>query len=144
MYKTRGAWLQSAGRMLRSCVFVTGCETFTVPPFSVTGYWPTWVRSSSRAVAGTVALCESRTGFPHVCIREDIDRPEDILRYLTHEMIHVMDDGASGHRGQFARVHQAIGMTGRRTESEVSPQLAFTLSAIAEKLGPYPKTWMEV
>lgn len=144
MHQTREAWLQSAAAMLRAYVFVTEAEMFVVPRFTVSASWPAWVRSYSDAMAATVSEQQSDTGFPHVVIRDDVDSPKDALHYLTHEMIHVMDNGASGHRGQFAHVFNTIGMVGRKTRSDASPHLENTLTVIAEKLGTYPKRYLEV
>jgi hypothetical protein len=53
-----------------------------------------------------------------------------VLRTLTHELVHVSDDCASGHRGTVATRAKALGMVGSMTSSEAGPVLTSQLCAL--------------
>ena len=61
-----------------------------------------------------------------------------MLRTLAHELVHVSDDCASGHRGTFAARAKALGLVGQMTSSEAGPVLTAELCTLAAVLGGVP------
>ncbi len=61
-----------------------------------------------------------------------------MLGVLVHELIHAADDCESGHKGAFAKMAKAIGLTGKMTATTVGEELAGRLGYILAELGPYP------
>jgi hypothetical protein len=107
--------------------------------------WP----GGGTSKAATTGECWTRSasadGINQVFIspmRGEADTVE-VLGTLGHEMIHVIDDCASGHKGNFVVVAKHIGMkapfaeAGNRTDDYTA-----VLEAIAEKLGPFPNAAM--
>lgn len=61
-----------------------------------------------------------------------------ILDVLTHELIHAYDDNESGHRGRFALLARAVGLTGKLTATTAGPELKQKLEDIIDALGEIP------
>lgn len=57
---------------------------------------------------------------------------------LVHEMIHAAVGVKSGHRGPFRRMALAVGLTGKMTATQATPELADKLAEIVDEIGPYP------
>ena len=63
----------------------------------------------------------------------------NVLATLTHELVHAVDDCASGHKAGFIKIASQIGFEPKYTSSENrSDTLTETLQEIAEQLGDFP------
>lgn len=133
-WTTREEWLIAAADQLRENVF----GDHEVPAFRVSVGWPGGRGTKTTTVGQCWNTLASEDQVPQVFISPTIKDRSEVLRILTHEMIHVFDDCASGHRGQFLRVFRAIGMTGKATECDATEELRLTLADIADELGAYP------
>lgn len=74
----------------------------------------------------------------HIFISPTMDDSIKVLSTLLHEMIHAADGGVSGHRGEFARVAKAVGLTGKMTATVPGDGLTSALAGVHLKLGDYP------
>ena len=96
-------------------------------------------RGKSKGVLGqTWQRSASAAGVNEIFIAPTIDRPFQAIDTLAHELIHAIDDCASGHRGRFRTIALAIGMQGRMKSASAGPELAACIDGIVADLGPYP------
>jgi hypothetical protein len=70
-----------------------------------------------------------------VFINPILDKPLDVIAVLLHELVHVEAGIQCGHRGRFASVARAVGLTGPMTSTVPGDAL---LQGIVEVLGAYP------
>lgn len=133
----REAWLSDAvvlcGELLakRTGVSVT-C------PVRVSVGWSIH-ESPRRSVWGECWQTEaSADGAAQIFVSPTLTIPIKVLATLVHELIHASDNGASGHRGHFAKTAKAAGLTGPMTATEAGEELHSALAFVADKLGPYP------
>ena len=64
--------------------------------------------------------------------------PYDAAETLLHELGHAIVGLQHGHKAPFKRYCAAIGLAGKPTSTELSPELRKQLEPIMELLGPYP------
>jgi hypothetical protein len=133
-HDTREAWLISAGHKL--CTFVF--ENHEIPPFRVSVGWPGGRGKKSSTIGQCWNTGCADDDVSQVFVSPVVKDPIEVLRVLTHEMIHVFDNCEHGHRGTFLQIFKAIGMTGKATECEAGEALLNQLGEIAKDLGPYP------
>jgi hypothetical protein len=98
--------------------------------------------AATRGVTYTRAASSDDTN--HVFISPELGDACEVLRTLLHELVHVSDDCASGHRGSFAQRAKALGLAGSMTSSEAGPVLTAELCTLAAVLGEYPHAPMHV
>ena len=140
-HDTREAWLEAAAAELEAAIFVP--NDVEIPLFRVSVGSP-----NGRAKKTTFTMGEcfptsaSEAGVNEVFISPTANDPVELLQILGHEMIHVHDDCASGHRGEFARVHKLVGYVGKKTTHDIGEELHETYKEIAETLGEYPHAKM--
>lgn len=132
---TRERWLRKAADEFRAWIKqVSGLD---VPDFHVSmGF------SGMRYERGVAAICykrsQSEDGKNHVFISPTTNDTADILVSLLHEMLHVADDGASGHTGDFAEWATRLGLTAPFTRSEPDIATAAQMMVMAAELGAFP------
>jgi hypothetical protein len=73
-----------------------------------------------------------------VFISPELDDPAEVLAILTHQLVHVALGPDAGHGKEYGAVARALGLTGPLTDTTPSAELAATLRAVADELGPYP------
>ena len=62
-----------------------------------------------------------------------------MLDVLAHELVHAIDENTSGHKGRFATIAKAIGLTGKMTATVAGDDLKVDLTRlVAWRLGEYP------
>jgi hypothetical protein len=96
----------------------------------------------TRGVTYTRAASTDDTN--HVFVSPELGDAAEVLRTLLHELVHVCDDCASGHRGAFAHRAKALGLVGSMTSSQAGPVLTAELCTLAAVLGEYPHAPMQV
>jgi hypothetical protein len=79
----------------------------------------------------------SEDSVNHIFISPEMNDSARVLDVLIHELVHAADNCKSGHKGDFAKHAKALGLTGKMTATVATPELAETLKALAEKIGPY-------
>lgn len=135
---TREQWLEAAVVELKPLFKAAGVE---LPPVRVSIGWPSKGGTSSKSKV--IGQCWNKSAskdkvnqiFISPTLGEDLIKA---LAVLVHELIHAWDDCKSQHKGAFVVKARAMGLEGKMTESNASPQLADTFRAIIHKLGPLP------
>lgn len=131
----REEWLQRAVKELRRKVFApAGIE---VPDLAVSCGFPGG--GSARKRIGECWATKASDGkLAQVFISPVLDAPVHVLATLAHELIHVCDDCENGHKAPFVRMMKLVGLAGKPTSTHAGEELVDTLKDIADKLGPYP------
>jgi hypothetical protein len=133
---SREAWLERAIGMFRPRFEEVGLPLPEHVHVSVGfGYGS---RAESKYIAGqTWARIASADGVNHVFIGPMEADPAEMLITLLHELIHVADDNASGHKGAFAEAATRLGFNGPMTQTPPTVELAAELAVMAAELGPF-------
>jgi len=74
----------------------------------------------------------------HLFVPPSGDDPLRVLDVVTHELIHAAVGCHQGHRGPFATIARAIGLTGSLRVTMPGPALQARLAAIIGRVGPTP------
>lgn len=134
---TREAWLHQAIEVFRPRFEAVGLP---LPErIHVSVGFGFGAKAESKIILGqTWARCTSEDGVNHVFISPREGDPAAMLVTLLHELVHVADDCASGHKGKFAEVATRLGFEGPMTQTPPSVELSAELITMAEALGPFP------
>jgi len=142
--RTREEWLREAIRRLRPVFEAVGIEVPKDVRISV-GFGPTGARQENSIILGVTCIRKvSSTGVNEIFISPEDADTSSMLATVAHELIHAWDDCQSGHKGEFKRVAQMIGFEGRMTHTVPSPSLEAELILLAEEIGPYPGSKMNL
>lgn len=133
VYPTREAWLNAAiTRAFRPWFAELGLE---IPAYQVAmGYGEAYRR-------GVLAQCyvrELSEGVSTLYVTPETVDAVDILDSVLHELIHAIDNCASGHRGFFVEIARKLGFIGPWTSTPLTDELRSLLERIASDLGPLP------
>lgn len=134
----RESWLRAAVDIFRPRFDEIG---FPVPEKLrvAVGFGPTGARQENAKILG-VCLHSSCTadGVNEIWISPEDADTASMLATLIHEMIHAALDLADGHKGRFAEAATRLGLEGKMTATVPGLQLLVELVTIAEVLGEYP------
>lgn len=134
-YATREQWLVAAVRALTPLFEEIG---EAVPAVRVSVGWPGG-RGRKNSVIGQCWHKDAATdGVAQVFISPVLDDGLRVLDVLAHEVVHAVDENASGHKGNFARIAKAIGLEGKMTATVAGDDLKVRLGDILDELGAYP------
>jgi hypothetical protein len=134
--KTREEWLQEAIAELSATVF--NRENVTVPPVHVSVGYPKGVRTVGKVVGVCHPAGLSEDEKAHIFINPCMKDSAQVLAILAHELVHAVDNCENGHKGRFAEIAKAIGLTGKMTATVPSEEMAQGLNVMVSKLGEYP------
>lgn len=135
--QNREAWLTTAARALAE--WFSEIEDAEVPPFRVSVGWPGGRGPKSSVRGQCWPTCSAEDGVAQIFISPTQVDTETTLGILLHEMIHAVDDCASGHRGNFVRIAKALGFVSKYTSStNRTDELTERLQGLAERLGDFP------
>ena len=95
-------------------------------------------RGRRSAIGQCFSTTASTDGTNHVFISPVLEDAVETLAVVCHELVHVVDDCRSGHRGNFARIARALGLQGPMRATRPTARLAARLSELVDELGPYP------
>jgi hypothetical protein len=131
---TREQWLNRSVDILFDVILTDEViAPYTAPPVRV---------SVAPMASKRLGVCHVRRisddGHNEIFITAHIDDSIEILGVLVHELIHALDDCASGHRNYFAKVARAAGLEGKFTATTAGPQLREVLESAVKILGPIP------
>jgi hypothetical protein len=140
---TREGWLEAAVEYFRPRFEEVGAPLPEKIHLSMGfGYG---ARAESKYILGqTWATRASEDGVNHVFLGPMEGDPAAVLVTLLHELIHVSDDNASGHRGHFAEVATRLGFNGPMTQTPPSIELTAEMMTLAEALGDFPHAKLDV
>ncbi len=134
---TREQWLQGAIEIFRPWFAQVGLPLPAKIQISVGfGYG---AKAESRKILGE---CWSKAAtverVNHIFISPEITDVVEVLATQLHELVHAGDDNVNGHKGRFAKIAKALGLTGQMTATVAGVELAEKLRKVADQLGPYP------
>lgn len=138
-FNTREEWLVEGVKALTP---LFEAINQTLPPVKVSVGWP----GGSGRKNATIGQCWSpsvaKDEVSHIFVSPVLDDAVRVLDVLTHELVHAINfagpDAGCGHKGAFARIAKAVGLTGKMTATVAGEELAETLKGIADNLGEYP------
>ena len=142
LYSTREAWLEAGVEAL--IPLFKDIPDVEIPKVRVSVGWPGGRGPKGQVIGQCWKTNTATDSISQIFISPVVDDPKKALATLAHELIHASDDGASGHKGHFARTAKTLGFTGKLTavlmngEISATPELVTKITGLAEKLGPYP------
>lgn len=133
-FKTREQWLNAAVPKLARLIREHG---WTFPEkWQVSVGFP---RGSGEAIGQCWTKGAAVDGETwNLFVAPDITDPVRVLGVLLHEMIHATVGLEEKHGGQFKKLAQLCGLTGKMTATTEGPELVKHLTRIADQLGEYP------
>lgn len=140
-FATREEWLIAAIEELNEHVFLP--HELDLPAYRVSVGWPGGRGKKTNTVGQCWNSSSTEDGTPAIFISPKVKNPIEVLSILVHEVIHAIDDCASGHRGAFLKMFRKVGMVGKATQSQAGDELLLTLSKIEDRLGKYPHSAMK-
>jgi len=134
----REEWLTQGAKLLASLLKDAGAKEAIVR-VSV-GFPSSRALSSSKRRVGECWHGEaSADNVPVVFVSPTLNDSIEVLGVLVHEMIHAACGPGVGHRGEFKRIANELGLIGPATATRVGDELAVALQAIVDELGDYPQ-----
>lgn len=138
---TREQWLTTAVQYLREIFRDAGHE---LPTVKVSCSWPGGGSARTR-IGECWPTTMSAAGVNEIFISPRIADPLTALDILTHELVHAVDDCAHGHRKEFVRIGNSVGLNqGKPTNRRAGPELVRKLMAIVDCLGKYPHDTLDL
>lgn len=80
----------------------------------------------------------SKDKTSEIFVSPTISKPFDILEVITHELCHTIAGVTAQHKKPFIEIAKAVGLIKPWTATVAGEALSEKLTAITEKLGPYP------
>lgn len=132
----REQWLDEAAARLAGELF----EQYDAPEVRVSCGWPSKAATSvsKRRIGECWDSKASADGLHQIFISPTLDKAEDVLDVLVHELIHAIVGVKEGHRSAFRAVAVKVGLTGKMTATKAGPVLSAGLADLARELGDYP------
>lgn len=134
-FQTREEWLVEGVEAMRSIFAQVGEE---IPAVQVSVGWPGGNGRKNSVIGQCWHKDASASGIAQIFVSPVLDDAARVLDVLAHEIVHAIDENASGHKGRFAKIAKAIGLEGKMTATVAGEGLAECLKAIAADLGDYP------
>jgi len=134
-FQTREEWLVAAVAALAP-IFAAVEET--LPEVRVSVGWPGGNGRKNSVIGQCWSTKVASDSVSQLFISPVLEDAVRVLDVLAHELIHAIDDCVSGHKGRFAKIAKAIGLTGKMTATVAGDDLKAELEKIAANLGDYP------
>jgi len=139
---TREAWLRRAIEVFRPRFEEVGFPLPDKIRVSV-GFGSTGARQENSRILGvTYVTAAAADGVNEIFISPEDADTTSMLATLLHELVHVADDGKSGHKGDFAEAATRLGLEGPMPATKPSLTLAVELMTIVDSLGEYPGSYL--
>jgi hypothetical protein len=124
-------WFTKEGKPLPDKVRIT----MSLPKGSVT-----------KVIGQCWAPCVSKDATVEVFINPSQDDPVRVLDIVLHELVHAAGhrNGFDGHGKEFKALATSLGLTGQMTATVASPELKDRLTALSDRLGPFPHAAMSI
>lgn len=135
-FNTREEWLVAAVEALRPLFSALTDET--LPAVRVSVGWPGGNGRKNSVIGQCWSTKVAADSVSQLFISPVLDDAVRVLDVLSHELIHAIDDCESGHKGRFAKIAKALGLTGKMTATVAGDELKAQLEEIAAELGEYP------
>ncbi|MGO4251270.1 hypothetical protein AB4Y81_03295 [Paenarthrobacter sp. TAF1] len=134
-FQTREEWLVAAVAALAP-IFAAVEET--LPEVRVSVGWPGGNGRKNSVIGQCWSTKVASDSVSQLFISPVLEDAVRVLDVLAHELIHAIDDCVSGHKGRFAKIAKAVGLTGKMTATVAGDDLKAELEKIAANLGDYP------
>lgn len=135
-FNTREEWLTEAVGLLTHTF--AGKAGVMVPDVKVSVGWPGGGGRKNAVIGQCWHKDAAADGLAHIFISPVLGDAGEVLATLAHELVHAVDENASGHKGNFRKIAKAIGLTGKMTATVAGHDLARHLKGVAVTLGDYP------
>lgn len=135
-FSTREEWLVAAVEALRPMFSALTSET--IPAVRVSVGWPGGNGRKNSVIGQCWSTKVAADSVSQLFISPVLGDAVRVLDVLAHELIHAIDDCQSGHKGRFAKIAKALGLTGKMTATVAGEELLDELKKIAAELGEYP------
>lgn len=134
-FNTREEWLVASVQALAPIFAEVGEE---LPAVRVSVGWPGGNGRKNSVIGQCWATRVATDKVSQLFISPVLEDAVRVLDVLAHELVHAIDDCESGHKGRFAKIAKAIGLTGKMTATVAGDELKARLEGIVEELGAYP------
>lgn len=130
---TREEWLTLATDKMRAELFAV--NGYSVPAVRVSVGFP-----SHGARGKVIGQCHyaSADSVPQIFIHPTLEEGTRALDVLAHELVHATLGAEAGHKGEFKRCAESIGLTGKMTATTAGEVLKEWLTDLVSELGEYP------
>jgi hypothetical protein len=132
---TREDWLLSAADALSTDILAPNGATVPAGVRVSIGF-PRGSHGRARAIGQCWSPSAVADGRHAVFISPVLTDPVRMLDVLLHELVHASVPVGSGHRKPFSSLAAKCGLIKPWTATSASPELATTLRALSERLGP--------
>lgn len=140
--ETREQWLRAAVEVFRPRFEMVGHPLPEKIRVSI-GFGGKGARYESKSILGvTYKKQAAADGVNEIFISPEDASTISMLETVLHELIHVADDCASGHKGTFAEIATRLGFEGPMTSTPSSVELQAELITIEATLGQYPGSYL--
>ena len=151
IFKDREAWLTEAANLMLDDIIMPMVDLwndkheikYARPEFRISVGFPKHSRGG-KAVAVCFVREASTDGKNEIFINPEIDDPVQVMEAMAHELIHAVDDCASGHQHFFAFLARKIGLDGKLTSTHAGDGLKQSLVEYSELLGKFPHAKMQM
>jgi hypothetical protein len=138
----REAWLIDAATEIKALYRQAGYPQIDAVNFLISTGFP---QGNVRKIIGQCHHADCNDGVAHIFINPTQDDTMRVLEIVAHEMAHAM--GFRGHTGEFRKAAIAVGLVGAGgkdgkgfTSTNIGDDALPVFKDVAEKLGPYPHT----
>ena len=134
-FSTREEWLNAAAQAIRPLFDEQGAAEY--PRFRVSCGFP---KGGRKAIGQAWTPEASGDATAEVFISPKLDNLTNfgVVDTLLHEMIHVVVGNEEGHKGNFRKLAQALGLSGKMTATYAEGPLEDRLLQLVSPLGTYP------
>ena len=102
-----------------------------------------WTQGSRKALGSCHNRASSKAKINEIFLSPVIEKAEEVLEILVHEMIHASDDCESKHGAYFSQSMKKVGLIGKPTATIANTELRRELAEMVKsKLGAYPHSEM--
>lgn len=135
-FTTREQWLQAGVKELTKLFKKHGHK---VPEVRVSVGWPGGRGSKAGVVGQCFASSMADDGVAQIFVSPAVSESINVIATLAHELVHAIDDCASGHKTNFVKIAKSVGFTSKYTSSENRlPSLDAELDKVLTRLGEFP------
>lgn len=135
---TREEWLNRAGARLKPHFKAAG---FAIPAnVRITCGWPSTHATSRKTLRIGECWADSASDDKsfEIFISPLLDKHEQVMATLAHELVHATVGLKAGHKAPFKKCALAIGLEGKMTATKAGAVFKQWLTDNADKLGTYP------
>ena len=143
VHETRESWLLALSEIFRGWFLEHSHTLPKVIRVSVGFPSRNALSTSNRSIGQCWYPDSARDGSTHIFISPVIGDSLKVSDVLLHELVHSVVGPGVGHKGKFKQVATVMGLTGKMTATEPSPELTRRLNGALKSLGPYPHAMLD-